>query len=184
MSHLTQLGGDDDDASSPSDDDVDWVIIVSAVAGLVVIVSCVCCVLYRRKGKDERADQMRRNLGYTPDMATKGEGNFGPTNTHVAITRAGESQPTPNVRPTKAFQATTYPTHQRAPSEAPSSIIENNIANNYRPRQAQQVNPVDHGIPWDAYPAVSVSVGEMEDAARTRTSFVGNPIKVGVSSVL
>lgn len=81
---------------------------------------------------------MRRNLGYTPDMESKGEGNFGPTNKHVAITRGDRAKPTPDMLQTNGFRPN-YPMHQRAPSEAPSSVIEDNIANNYRPKKAQKV---------------------------------------------
>lgn len=81
---------------------------------------------------------MRRNLGYTPDMEAKGEGNFGPTNKHVAITRGGGPQVTPDMLATTSYRPT-YGSHQRAPSEAPSSVIEDNIANNYRPKTAAKV---------------------------------------------
>lgn len=106
---------------------------------LIMLCGCFCCYRHR-KGKESRAEQMRRNIGYTPDMEAKGEGNFGPTNKHVAITRGGGAQVTPEMLATKSYTQPTYPpTHHRAPSEAPSSVIEDNIANNYRPKTAAKV---------------------------------------------
>ena len=135
----TQLTAPDD---SPSESEgIKFEIIIPVVCALVLLMGCACLCCYRhRKGKEGRADQLRRNLGYTPDMEAKGEGNFGPTNKHVAITRGGGPQVTPEMLATKSYQQNTYPpVHQRAPSEAPSSIIENNISNNYRPKTAQKV---------------------------------------------
>lgn len=107
-----------------------------------MICGCFCCYRHR-KGKEGRVGQMRRNLGYTEDMEAKGDGNFGPTNKHVAITRGGGPQVTPEMLATTTYQQPTYPVqHQRAPSEAPSSIIEDNIANNYRPKTAAKVGEV------------------------------------------
>lgn len=132
--------------SESEDSSVDWVLIIGAVAGIALLTGIICCAFYRRRGKDGRADQMRRNLGYTPDMESKGEGNFGPTTKHVAITRGDGPKPTPEMLATKPFKGT-YTAHHRTPSEAPSSIIEDNIANNYRPKQAQQVHAKKpHGI--------------------------------------
>ena len=117
------------------------------MAVVVLLSLCVCYCCYRsRKGKEGRADQMRRNLGFTPDMDRKGEGNFGPTNKHVAITRGGGAQMTSEMLATKSFQPGTGQ-HHRAPSEAPSSIIEDNIANNYRPKKAAQVEG-EAGLHW------------------------------------
>lgn len=114
-------------------------IIIPVAAALALLMVCACFCCYRhRKGKEGRADQMRRNLGYTPDMEAKGDGNFGPTNKHVAITRGGGPQVTPEMLATQSYQPN-YAAHQRAPSEAPSSIIEDNIANNYRPKKAAKV---------------------------------------------
>lgn len=136
-----QLEGSNAEASSSSGENVNVLAIVLALVGLLVLLMCACFCFYRnRKGKEGRADQMRRNLGYTPDMESKGDGNFGPTNKHVAITRGGSAKPTPEMLATTGYKQETYPMqHQRAPSEAPSSIIENNIANNYRPKKAAKV---------------------------------------------
>lgn len=135
---LSQLGVETDEPSEG--DDIELFIIIPAVCALVVLMICGCvCCFRHRKGKEGRADQMRRNLGYTPDMEAKGEGNFGPTNKHVAITRGGGPQVTPEMLATKTYQPNYAAQHQRAPSEAPSSIIEDNIANNYRPTKAKKV---------------------------------------------
>lgn len=129
----------DPDAVPSEEDDVNYIIIILAAAALVLLMICGCFCCHRhRKGKEGRADQMRRNLGYTPDMESKGDGNFGPTNKHVAITRGGGPTVTPEMLPATNYQQT-YPMHQRAPSEAPSSVIEDNIANNYRPKKAAKV---------------------------------------------
>lgn len=129
------------DATPSESDGIAYEIIIPVVCALVLLMGCACFCCYRhRKGKEGRADQLRRNLGYTPDMEAKGEGNFGPTNKHVAITRGGGPQVTPEMLATKSYTQPTYPpAHNRAPSEAPSSIIENNIANNYRPKTAAKV---------------------------------------------
>lgn len=129
------------DASSSEGDNIALMVIIPVVCVLVLLIGIAgyCCHRHH-KGKEGRADQLRRNLGYTPDMESKGEGNFGPTNKHVAITRGGGPQVTPEMLATKSYTQPTYPsTHNRAPSEAPSSIIENNIANNYRPKTAAKV---------------------------------------------
>lgn len=137
--HPRQWGNDDDDDSSDDNESIDWIIVLSSLLGLALAFLCFCFCCYRqRKGKEGRAGQMRRNLGYTPDMESKGEGNFGPTNKHVAITRGDRKKPSPETLATKSFQPN-YQMHQRAPSEAPSSVIEDNIANNYRPKAAAQV---------------------------------------------
>lgn len=129
------------DSSSSSEGGVSYPIIIGIVCAAVLLMGCACFCCYRhRKGKESRAVHMRRNLGYTPDMEAKGEGNFGPTNKHVAITRGGGPQVTPEMLATTSYSQPTHPpTHQRAPSEAPSSIIEDNIANNYRPKTAAKV---------------------------------------------
>ncbi|CAM9429604.1 unnamed protein product [Pylaiella littoralis] len=126
------------DETSGDGETIPYEIVIPVLGALVLFMICGCLCCYRhRKGKEGRADQMRRNLGYTPDMEAKGEGNFGPTNKHVAITRGGP-QVAPDLNPTQNnYTPQTYPMgHHRAPSEAPSSIIENNIANNYRPKTA------------------------------------------------
>lgn len=137
---------DPDTGSKSEGEGIPYEIVIPAVCAVVLLMICGClCCYRRRKGKEGRADQMRRNLGYTPDMEAnhnKAEG-FGPTNKHVAITRGGGPQVTPEMLATKAYpqnQPRTYPSnHHRAPSEAPSSIIEDNIANNYRPKTAAKV---------------------------------------------
>lgn len=135
------------DETSSGGESIAYEIVIPAVCALVLLMGCGCLCCYRhRKGKAGRADQMRRNLGYTPDMEAKGEGNFGPTNKHVAITRGDRGpQVAPEVpihNPTN-FTPQTYPAvHQRAPSEAPSSVIEDNIANNYRPKTAAKVGVI------------------------------------------
>lgn len=133
-----------EEPDEPADDgeSIAYEIVIPLVCAIVLLMGCGCLCCYRhRKGKEGRADQMRRNLGYTPDMEGKGQGNFGPTNKHVAITRGGETpQIVPEVNPSQNFTPQTYPVgHHRAPSEAPSSIIENNISNNYRPKTAARV---------------------------------------------
>ncbi|CAM9395810.1 unnamed protein product [Scytosiphon promiscuus] len=126
------------DEASDGSEGIAYEYVIPAVCVLLLLMACGCFCCYRhRKGKEGRADQMRRNLGYTPDMEAKGEGNFGPTNKHVAITRGGGAQVTPEMLATKTYTQPTYPPmHHRAPSEAPSSVIEDNIANNYRPKTA------------------------------------------------
>ncbi|CAN0321256.1 unnamed protein product [Ectocarpus sp. 12 AP-2014] len=134
---LSGLLGEADESSSEGDG-LGYEIIIGIVCAVVLLMGCACFCCYRhRKGKESRAVHMRRNLGYTPDMEAKGEGNFGPTNKHVAITRGGGPQVTPEMLATTSYSQPSHPpTHQRAPSEAPSSIIEDNIANNYRPKTA------------------------------------------------
>ncbi|CAB1118199.1 unnamed protein product [Ectocarpus sp. CCAP 1310/34] len=126
------------DESSSEGDGLGYEIIIGIVCVVVLLMGCACFCCYRhRKGKESRGVHMRRNLGFTPDMEAKGEGNFGPTNKHVAITRGGGPQVTPEMLATTSYSQPSHPpTHQRAPSEAPSSIIEDNIANNYRPKTA------------------------------------------------
>lgn len=143
---LSQLGEADD--SSPEGDGFGYEYIIGIVCAVVLLMGCACFCCYRhRKGKESRATHMRRNLGYTPDMEAKGEGNFGPTNKHVAITRGGGPHVTPEMLATTSYSQPTHPpTHQRAPSEAPSSIIEDNIANNYRPKTAAKVRLSSMGI--------------------------------------
>ncbi|CAM9432663.1 unnamed protein product [Discosporangium mesarthrocarpum] len=112
------------------------VLIIVVVAVVVTIIVCVCaCCHLRRNGKDRNL----RNLGYTEDMESKGQGNFGPTNSHVVVHRGrGSSKPTAEKLASGSFQPS-YPIHRSAASEAPSSIIEDNIANNYQPKAAAKV---------------------------------------------
>lgn len=141
----TQLVGSTSPGGSSEGSGIDLIIILAVLLGLALLFLCTCICCYRnRKGKEGRADQMRRNLGYTPDMESKGEGNFGPTNKHVAITRGDRTKPTPEMLATKSFQPN-YAVHHRAPSEAPSSIIEDNIANNYVPKKAAKVRAEGDG---------------------------------------
>lgn len=141
------LSQTDASETSSEGDSIAYAIIIPAVTAAVLMMICGCFCCYRhRKGKEGRAGQMRRNLGYTEDMEAKGDGNFGPTNKHVAITRGGGPQVTPAMLATTTYQQPTYPMqHQRAPSEAPSSVIEDNIANNYRPKTAAKVGTESFG---------------------------------------
>lgn len=143
---------EDPDEESGTEDTIPFAIIIPSVVAFVLFMLCACFCFYRsRRGGEGRVDQMRRNLGYTPDMDGKGEGNFGPTNKHVAITRGGGPNVTPDMLATKGYQPNYPVQHHRAPSEAPSSIIEDNIANNYRPKKAAQVGN-------DAFMCVSCDV--------------------------
>ncbi|CAN0126080.1 unnamed protein product, partial [Hapterophycus canaliculatus] len=126
------------DDTSDGSEGIAYEIVIPAVCALLLLMGCGCFCCYRhRKGKEGRADHMRRNLGYSPDVEATGKGSFGPTNQHVAITSGG-ARVTPEMLATKTYntQPTYPPTHHRAPSEAPSSVIEDNIANNYRPKKA------------------------------------------------